>query len=190
MAQTRRFHALRKRVAELETELIPATKPLGDYTQLEQDLIRAYRLLVHAECEHYFEQVTLEIANGAFSAYKKYGRVSRVLRALKQSFCRDTQLTTGSDIFESVVKSFQKLVASNNGIKEYNLCRLILPLGTSDSLLDRTWLGTMNSFGQKRGDVAHKAAAVANVADPVTETSLIKLVMTGIQTLDTGLQKR
>ena len=82
------------------------------------------------------------------------------------------------------------MVQSNHGIKETNLCRLILPLGTSDSLLDRAWLGTMNTFGQKRGEVAHTSAAVANVADPVTEKSLIRLVMTGIETVDSDLQKK
>jgi len=48
----------------------------------------------------------------------------------------------------------------------------------------------MNTFGQKRGEVAHTSAAVANVADPVTEKSLIRLVMTGIETVDSDLQKK
>jgi hypothetical protein len=189
MAQTRRYHSLEKRVAELDTEFIPATKPAGDYTQKEQDFIRAYRLLVHAECEHYFEQVASAIATRALTTYVRTGKVSKVLRALKQTFCRETTLTAAVDIFNSAVASFQKQVRKNNGVKEANICRLILPLGTSDALLDRTWLGTMDSFGQKRGEVAHSSAAVVTVADPVAEKNLIKLVMTGIRDLDAELQK-
>jgi len=189
MPQTRRFLRLQKRVAALNAEFMPAVKPFGDYTQKEQDFIRAYRLLVHAECEYYFEQVALAIADRAFKAYTKTGKIPKVLRSLTQTFCRETPLTKGPNVFATAVKLFQRLVDSNNGIKEPNLCRLILPLGPSDTLLDRTWLGTMNTFGQRRGEVAHTSAAVANVADPVAEQNLINLVMTGIQVLDSYLQK-
>lgn len=47
----------------------------------------------------------------------------------------------------------------------------------------------MNTFGQKRGEVAHASAAVVNVTDPVAEKNLIKLVMSGIRDLDSRLQR-
>jgi hypothetical protein len=189
MSQSLWFKRLVKRVGALQQELIPPTKPFGDYDQREQDLIRAYRLLVHAECEYYLEQITLKVAHRAARSYDKSGRPNKVLRALHQSFCRERILSKTVDLYKAALISFQDAVRHNHGLKEANLCRLILPLGAPDNWLDRTWLSTMSTFGTSRGEVAHTSASVARVPDPVTEVDLVRKVLAGIAMVDERLRK-
>src|ERR1043166_3189151 len=103
MPQTRRFHRLTRRLAELE-HLLPATKPAGDYTSLEQDNIRAFRLLTHAECEHYFEESVAHVATRALTKYRVSSKPTKVLRSLAHAFCRERLPSIGHNIYDDAVR--------------------------------------------------------------------------------------
>ena len=56
---------------------------------------------------------------------------------------------------ETLIDSYQHIVNTNNGIKENNLEALLLPIGVDLQPLN-TDIATLNSFGARRGDLAHQ----------------------------------
>ncbi len=188
MGQSLRFIRLRKRVVELEN-LLPAVDPAGNYTKRQQDDIRAYHLLVHAECEEYFEKMALAITDKAYKLYMQGKGIRKPLKSLRQTFCKERTPTDGKDSFMIAVKAFQRTVERNHGVKEYNLCNLLLPLGLDEAKLDTTWLATMNSFGVNRGRIAHTSAAGQAILDPAVHKATVAQVISGIKVLDAFLRK-
>ena len=58
MAYSVRFKTLEARVIVLRKQFLPARfSPSGAYSPAEFDNARAYRMLVHAELEHYLEPI-------------------------------------------------------------------------------------------------------------------------------------
>ena len=51
-------------------------------------------------------------------------------------------------------KAYSKTVHDNNGIKEANLIRLLLPVGLRESQFPQGFLPDMETFGTRRGDHA------------------------------------
>lgn len=184
MPTSQRFAFLQKRIAELELRFLPASRPLGNYTAEEKDGIRSYRVLAHAEFEAFFEDRALHVANKAHARYAATHKSTRVLNCIYQTFCRERELTGVGDRFDKAVMEFQKLVRRNHGVKEKNLCGLLLPLGIQENELDISWLNAMSSFGQKRGEVAHSSAKVQTFFDPSIEKALVQQVTVGTKAVD------
>ncbi len=184
MANSRRYHQLINRLNIIANSYIPATNPLGNYTSREKDDLRAYLLLVHAEFESYFEEVSADKVRQAHSRWLESRTKSNVLLALT-SFCeyQNKEVELHERVKKSMSLYFNKL-QKNNGVKEKNILDILLPVGIEHSQLDSTWLSTMNSFGAKRGEVAHSAAAVQNPLDPVSVRSDVVLILAEIQVLD------
>jgi hypothetical protein len=185
MAQSRRFKTLWRRLLEIE-KLLPATKPLGNYTQLEQDGVRAYRVLCHAEFEAFFEDWSLRILNRAHANYLRTSRSNKVIRCLVHS-CSPRWTFSNGDRITHAVADFKETVKKNHGLKEGNLCKLFLPLGIVESSFDQAWILLLNDLGLRRGTTAHTSGAVANTIDPVTELTTIRQVLAGAQTFDEHL---
>ena len=65
------------------------------------------------------------------------------------------------------------------------LARLIMPIGLALSDIDQTLINNLNSFGGRRGYVAHTSrVGVTNILDPMTEKLLVDDIITGLQDLD------
>ena len=59
-----------------------------------------------------------------------------------------------------------------------------MPVGITEYDIDQTWLATIDSFGQWRGDTAHQAAKQAKyLPDPATELSTIGIILDGLKKL-------
>ena len=56
----------------------------------------------------------------------------------------------------SSISLFRNGLAQNNGIKEKDILKILLPLGFPFSSIDSTWLTSINSFGSLRGELVHK----------------------------------
>ena len=82
MANSQRYIQLEKRVRVIESLYLPPIRPSGNYTPKEQDDIRAYLLLVHAEIESYFEEISEKKAKDAFRKWKSTRTKSNVLLSL------------------------------------------------------------------------------------------------------------
>ena len=60
MANSTRYNKLSRRITVIESSYLPSVNSLGNYSSKEQDDIRAYLLLIHAEIESYFEEISEE----------------------------------------------------------------------------------------------------------------------------------
>jgi hypothetical protein len=140
MGNSRRFLALKKRMAQLEHDLLPPVNAVGGYTLQDQDQIRGFRILVHAEIEAFLEDLASDIVKRSLNRYTATGKANKILKSLAQAFCRSHRPTTGEDFFVSAVKQYQDVIKGNHGIKEANICVLFLPIGIDRGLLDSAWL--------------------------------------------------
>lgn len=189
MANTKRYSQLSKRIVVIEKSYLPVVNPTGNYSNKEQDDLRAFLLLVHAEIESYFEEVSESKVKAAFKNWKTNRTKSNVLLALV-SFCENA--ISEQKLEERVNKALSfyiNTLKKNNGIKERNLLEILLPIGVEYTTIDTTWLSTMTSFGTNRGDVAHKTAAVQQPLDPVTLKNTITLILTEIKKIDEEIKR-
>jgi hypothetical protein len=188
MANSRRFRILEKRLDELHSGILPKVNPSGSYTSRELDCVRAYRILTHAEIEYFLEELTKDIIAKAIRHYNAAKKPNRILKALRQTFSTRIELTAATtDPYTEAAGQQQKSIKSNHGLKEQNIRSLFLPLGLDYTLLDTTWLGVMNSFGENRGKAAHSSFRVYTIPDPVSEHNQILQVRNGLAKLDENL---
>lgn len=200
MAQSARFKALNTQVDQLEKRLIPKIRPTGKYTPRENDLIRSYRLLVHAEFESYFEDRAIEIADRSLAEFLKSGRTNIVIAALMafspltpqsppSSLNKISQIEIPVARVQKIVGHFRKSIREgNHGIKEKNIISIFLPIGLPVAALDPTFLNTLNSYGASRGASAHQSVRTQAPIDPATETRTVSDLLKEIAKLDLHIQ--
>jgi hypothetical protein len=189
MANSTRYNKLSRRITVIESSYLPSVNSLGNYSSKEQDDIRAYLLLIHAEIESYFEEISEEKVKKAFLTWQENRKKSNVLLSLV-SFS-DVVLNQ-NEIETRVNKALTHYIAKikiNHGIKEKNILELLLPVGLEYQSLDTTWLNTMSSFGNIRGEVAHSASTVQQPLDPDTLKNTVKLILLEIKRLDELIKK-
>lgn len=80
------------------------------------------------------------------------------------------------------------VAGQNNGIRERNVLSILLPIGVHTSELNNTWLATIDSFGQVRGETAHGSALKPHTPpDPANERAVVSQIVTGIAAIDKRL---
>jgi hypothetical protein len=157
-----------------------------------QEKLMSFRLLVHAEVEHFMEEYAKSIID---KLYNEWVNNRTILPALRYLFIYSPNKFEGdnipsiSDRISSCCQAFKARIENNNGIKQKNIISLFLPLGVTSSYLDNAWLATMSTFGSRRGSYAHKSIAVQNQIDKAMEINELKNVIDGLKKLDKKLQK-
>lgn len=193
-----RFRVLTQRIRQLETRLLPTRlSPTGSYTARQLDLVRGYRLLVHAEFEAYLEDQVSALAVRALKRFQQDGKPRWVVASLiayhfPKSEISDTKLRNlyagRADHVQAraheATTMLNEVVAKNNGLREINLLRLLLPIGIRTADIDQLWLGTMDSFGANRGQTAHTSFRVSQQLDPAAERQTVSDLLKGLERLD------
>jgi hypothetical protein len=192
MGFKKRFRDLEARINQLKRDLLPIQNLTGNYSPKEQDLIRAFRILSHAEFENFIEDLATAISQRAYQKFTQQGTSGRVLRHIHQSFCREKEIELSdseSDRLQSAFRKFNATVKKNHGLRSTNIQSLFLPLGIDPSEFDTAWLNSMDTFGESRGAVAHAGSAfqVTVVLDPVVENTTVTQLLTGLQILSNKL---
>lgn len=184
------YRKLCSRVAKLERSYLPTSKdPLKKYTKKEEDDIKAYSLLVHAELEAYFEDIARNKAKEALSKWRlnpqKYS--SYVLLSLScfvdQNSKIKAELSTELKL-RKIVGVFCEKIKANHGIKEDNIKGLLLPIGVAETDLDTTWLNTITSFGAIRGEVAHSSYSVVRALNHNDIKDDVNKILADLKSLD------
>jgi len=191
ISKSQKFLDLQKNIQTIEKHLMPKIKISGSYTDREKNLIRGYRLLVHAEIEYYFEAIAKEIVLSSQQKWVKTRKPSHILTALFAFTSNknpdipetydDKQHIFLEDRITNSVSTFMGYLNQNHGIKQKNLLKILLPLGISITDIDPTWLMDMDTFGDDRGDVAHKSIKVQNSIDPYSEKKRVERFLSEIQ---------
>lgn len=183
------YNSLCRRITKLGNSYLPTNyNPLGKYTKKEEDNIRAYSLLVHAELESYFETISQTKAQHALSQWRKNHKYnSHVLLSLS-CFVEHTQKVKDEKTLElklrKIVGVFNETIKNNNGIKEQNIKDLLIPIGVDENDIDSTWLNTLNSFGVKRGEFAHTGASVNIVPNHCDIKNDVDKILLALKDLD------
>lgn len=184
MATSSKFNSLALRIGQLEGHLLPAINPTGAYSDKEQDLIRSYCLLCHAEIEAYLEDYSLEVITRAFSKWNlDKTKISPIIFHLAYSHNGKSK----EPPYSMVVQSFQsvkKTIETNNGIKENNLNGFFRPIGFD---IDPTLKSTLNDFGKTRGQIAHTSFQTQQPFDPTNEKNQVNQIINGLKSFDEEL---
>src|SRR3954471_11309050 len=158
---TTRCKQFLNREKELRDTFLPKPRLSLKYTRREQDLIRAYRLLVHAEIEAFIEERAEQTARRAVQLYRgrKATRALLGLFAFEDRQSKELPETLDPSEHKLLTRAHKALnrygyvISQNNGIKEENLSALLLPIGCHEPDLDPLWVTEMNQFGAERGAV-------------------------------------
>lgn len=191
MAYSARYKHLETRFKELRKRFLPVRfSGIGAYTDEELDKARAFRMLVHAELESYFEERAIEIVDSAFQLWKLKSKASvpivHLLTGVSEVQGLPSELgtkTTALSITGSVVATYKKKISDNHGIRTSNLLRILLPIGVLEADLDAAWVATTDGFGGKRGATAHNTA-IKYTIDPKDDFQTVNQIMTGVRELD------
>lgn len=89
-------------------------------------------------------------------------------------------------MIDGIHEAYLNCVEKNHGVKQDNLCNLLVPLGIDPTGLDPVWLTNMDQFGEMRGESVHKGVSfrVARAIDPPTELSRVKALLPELEKLD------
>lgn len=182
MAKSRRLKQLEKRLLFLEGNILPENKVTGNYTKKEQDLIRSYVLLCHAEIEAFVEDKAKERMEKAHKSWRDSRKRSNCLKSVLAYTGNDIDFKNDQNAINNIEHRINRtvghylnsVVSRNHGIKEKNIVNLLLPLGLEYNELDQTWLSIMDAFGATRGNIAHNTSQVQNIIDRNTELNRIK----------------
>ena len=201
MPTSSRYRKLRARIRKLRDHLLPKKfDPTGSYSERQIDRTAAFKLLAHAEIEWYLEEIVVETANWAFDNWQQRGLVTEPLVAMLTYVDGDLGLPpkirpSGSnrDLDKRLETAKNRLNAyakgNNNGIREENILRLLLSVGISEVDIDQTWLATTNSFGQRRGEIAHSSKQIYSPPNPEDELNTVNQIVNGLLDIDDKLRR-
>ena len=190
MPKSRRFTQLERRLDTLRSHFLLRFSAIGDYSNREQDLARAYLILAHAEIEAFCEDRARAVAVKAQDLWNRKGRCSKVLVRLINFHNIESRrpwkrIDKSHEKVNAAIQSFMSSIDSNNGVREENLLRMFFPIGIELADLDNTWLATMDSFGKARGKVAHTTIKAQQQIDPATEYGRVTTqIIPGLKKLD------
>ncbi len=159
-----------------------------------QDKLRAFRLLMHAEIEFFLEEsvrALLCFIESEWVTYKRYYPALKYLILYSDSRFDAKSYIKPEDRIKDIIKSFKTLIDNkNHGIKQKNIISLVVPLGVRNKQLDVAWLSTMDGYGELRGKYAHKSySSVTVIIDKNTEINELRNVLNGLKKLDSRLQE-
>ncbi|MFM5897500.1 MAG: HEPN domain-containing protein [Dolichospermum sp.] len=204
MPEYYKFNTLEMQLDRLKDEFIPEISPTGVYSESQLSRTAAYRVLAHAEIESYLEERAWEVVQNAKTLWTK-GKTTRSLICLlgfsgltmdkppdtltpqKGSKTVKEEKIKISKKIDLAVESFKRVISQNHGVKEDHILSLLLPIGIDSDDLDPAWLATMNTFGEKRGLVAHKSATsymTIQTPDPANELNTVTQIRKELLRID------
>ena len=186
MPHTTHYAYLVKRIDKLRKALIPkAFSPTGNYKNSTYEKVLGYKLLIHAEIEYYFEELTKSIMLIAKRKWDSTGEATKTIIALV-AYCKKefpslpehqndqhAQTDLKERINTAYTEQYRYIQAMNHGIKEKNIIALLLPIGVAIDSIDNNLLIALNNFGAERGRIAHatRAQQCPTPEDAVNETT-------------------
>jgi len=144
----------------------------------DTDLLAAYRLLVHAEIEDFLERkarAELDLIERTLTGQKPIIPTMWIYQLANHFSINlphdcpfdDTRFRTATN---AVVKRAREVLADNNGIKTTIYVLVCLICGFSIERIDHTLGAALSTFGEARGDVAHKSTnRVTTIRAPSAE---------------------
>lgn len=143
-------------------------------SNLEEDRALAYRVLMHAELERYFEDSLLSSVRSSLYIFNNCGArlivpaAAAMVHHQSRLFFEGKNGATSYYLSNSrIVRDMPKrledaiqavdaaVVGGNNGIKKHDIRKLFGWIGVDISEIDGTLVAALETFGSERGDAAH-----------------------------------
>jgi hypothetical protein len=146
----------------------------------EEDYVRAFCVLSHAEIENFLEDLATKLLNYSNKIWneQKIVNITTVALCAQYEFI-DKHETTETKLGK-IFRDFRSEIVNNHGIKEKNIFNMFVPLGIERTLIDSAFLATMDSFGEHRGKMAHTSYRTQQAIDISTEIGTINVVLEGL----------
>lgn len=192
-AQSQHFTDLVAAFNLLKSTYISTSNSSGIPHPKEQELARAFVMLMHAEIEFYFESMSAELITLATSEFAagRIGVASLGLIALTglPPLNGGEQLVPNSKaaarkVAEQIYRGgerLRKVIEGNNGMRQKYLAPLFVPLGLTQEAIDPVWIVDIDSFADKRGAFAHKSMfhveAESKNINPLDELKLVTRIV-------------
>jgi hypothetical protein len=180
---------LQARLDRLAVSLLPTDKPFGGFMESEEDRLRAYILLVHAEIEFFLEELGKDVVEAAVrvsTAVNCRPVVSRLIYMKTKGTAEITRLTP--DLISGVTSFYEGIVDNNHGLRALHLMRLFMPLGLTHRDFDEVFLGNLEAFGRKRGGIAHSSIRLIQGTQPSTERRKVNDIADYLKTFEVTLR--
>ncbi|KHT59690.1 hypothetical protein RJ44_08275 [Alteromonas macleodii] len=208
MANTQLYTDLEARLNDLRINLLPQTfDPMGNYDAKSIDLAKGYMLLVHSEIEYYIESICHKFIDLQISKYSRdkiptecalalmtYAKLEWDVNSEESiipNIISSNTKHTISTLLNKMLRSYNQIVNSNNGIKTKNLQKLIAPTGMIEYFPD-VEMENFNSFGGNRGKLAHVSTThIGFTIDPSDQyNKLTNNLLPALKTFDEKLVDR
>lgn len=186
------YRLLERRVKELKNTLISdfITKDTLDMNKKEIELARAYRLLVHAELEDYFESIAKKLINKATHKWRTKGKANITIVSLLAQRKRIEIVASTNTKVNNILNDFSReVINQNHGIKGNNINHMFTPLGLEKDDIDSALISMLDSFGASRGETAHRSGKVQNPIDIKTEVRNVEFIIEGIRDIEDQIKK-
>lgn len=190
---TKEYKLLKNRLTEIADEFKTLLNPFKrKNNKIYQDLVKSYILLCHAEFENYLEEECKQIIAKSKSKYDSSGIVTKPLLALSAMSNKifeekDKQYETIDSRISKFYSNYFAALEANNGIKRKDLKNLLPHIGIDYDSLDETLLSQLDTFGNTRGQVAHKTTKI--IRDFNSEQQVINALLTSLLDLDEKFEK-
>jgi hypothetical protein len=181
--------------------------PTGVYKNPERVSIHSlgYRILSTAEIEHFIEDRCVEVAKTALASWRARRHLSQTILHLAAfsgmrfppppdtvnptpGFQKDwDDLVSPNHRIDRCVSHYVRYVTKeNNGVREKNLMKMLVPLGIDPRMVDQTFISRLDNLASLRGDAAHLSTrhAVRIGVDPATELKRVTDLKTGLRAVD------
>jgi hypothetical protein len=192
---TIQYVALTNRCSQLETTFLGF--PNLDSAQINnQDRIKAFILLTHAELEYYFECISEKIhslhVTRITTPVLDYSRTHEELFVFGLGKMEPTKDFTKAERAERLLKNYQQQIVNNNGIKSKDILQLLLPAGIDIGNIPEVLKNSLNAYGEKRGDFAHKGGGFRSkfVIDRDSQTNELNQILSELNLFDNRIQAR
>lgn len=126
-----------------------------------QEKIRIFQILFHAELECFFEKLALDKLRAIESAWLTAPALNRDVQSLimyaPEGFAGNSNQIDPFARVVSVLSATKHKINRNHGVKEKNIYAMLLPTGIPISEFPSTLLPALNSIGGARGHLAHSS---------------------------------
>lgn len=155
--------------------------------------LHSYILLCHSAIEEYIEKLGEAVALEARKIFVQDGVITKSLVALVSAKIIDdlpekSRKKISSDLVGNIEEfskeafnRYRSIVVGNNGITIKDQAAVFLPIGVDPEITDFVLMQAMNSFGAKRGEVAHSFKVRRNdtLADVMASVNTIENLLSG-----------
>lgn len=161
---SQQFLKLAERIQQLECHYLSrpcnVSDELDEHFEEQQDDVRACILLAHAEIEYYLEETASKLCEEINHGIQNRRYSDASMHFIYHAALKDAEFHSPGSIFNasSAYTNYfkNKVIHSNNGIKEKDLRHLFSPFIDIDHQVDPILLADLDSLGAKRGEGAHK----------------------------------